>query len=63
MARSGPAVLAGADGDAGVRKPGLLHRERGGGHRLLLHTSGILRMPDQRYIFTVASVYSILCTV
>ena len=25
--------------------------------------TSLLRMPDQRYIFTVASVYSILCTV
>jgi hypothetical protein len=40
MPRPGPVVLPGADGHAGVREPGLLHRERGGGHRLLFHTSG-----------------------
>jgi hypothetical protein len=37
---SGPAVPAGGYGDVGLWEPGILHRERGGRHRLHLHSPG-----------------------
>ena len=40
LERFGPAVPAGGDGHAGVRVAGVLHRERGGRHRIHLHPPG-----------------------
>jgi len=37
---SGPAVPAGGNGDVGLWEPGILHRERGGRHRVHLHSPG-----------------------